>query len=376
MSVRRPTILASLLAIVTLFVFWRTLWVPDLAQSVTEHSAGAGNKLQLQVELEKHVNVRKYGLNFQPNTRSRLPLESTLRQQLAYQFPYEPRKPFPKTIWQTWKVPISDAAFPPNYLKFQESWNERNPTYKHHVLPDEACHELINQLYSTVPDVKEAYNSMPKSILKADFFRYLILFARGGVYSDIDTVGLKPIDTWASANATIYGKPNHTGIVVGIEADPDRPDWSDWYARRIQFCQWTIQAKRGHPLLRQLIAHITDITLARKKNGQLSKVLGKDEGGDVMDWTGPGIWTDSVFEYMNNVVQPQQNLDLQQHEEIIGWQLLTGMTAPIVIDDVMVLPITSFSPGVNQMGAQSPRHPMAYVEHMFLGSWKPEDERM
>ena len=62
-----------------------------------------------------------------------------------------------------------------------------------------------------------------------------------------------------------FRKENRSGLVVGIEADPDRPDWADWYARRIQFCQWTIQLKRGHPMLRELIAKITDITLTRHK---------------------------------------------------------------------------------------------------------------
>lgn len=47
---------------------------------------------------------------------------------------------------------------------------------------------------------------MPKSILKADFFRYLILFARGGVYTDIDTVSLKPIDEWISNNEKYLNK--------------------------------------------------------------------------------------------------------------------------------------------------------------------------
>ncbi|KAK7678401.1 membrane-bound alpha-1,6- mannosyltransferase Initiation-specific [Cerrena zonata] len=194
---------------------------------------------------------------------------------------------------------------------------------------------------------------MPHNILKADFFRYLILFARGGVYSDIDTVSLKPIDTWLSANETLYDKPNNAGLVIGIEADPDRPDWADWYAKRIQFCQWTIQAKKGHPMLRELIAKITELTLERESKGQLRKVLGKDEGGDIMNWTGPA-----------------ENYENKKFDEIISWKTFTGMTMPIGIDDVLVLPITSFSPNVGHMGSKSSNDPMAYVDHRFLGSWK------
>lgn len=361
------------ISIVSLYLFYSTLSIPNLPKTFTEHNS---NRLQFQLEVEQNSDIRQYGFNFQPNLRPSLPVDSTVRQQLSYQFVYEPKKPFPKNIWQTWKVGIDDVDFPKDYKVFAQSWILTNPEYKHYVLPDESCHELINQLYQGVPDVVIAYNSMPKSILKADFFRYLILFARGGVYSDIDTKGLRPISSWISLNETYNDKPNNAGIVVGIEADPDRPDWADWYARRIQFCQWTIQLKKGHPLLRDLIANITDITLTRKTKGQLTKVLGKDEGGDIMNWTGPGIWTDSVFKYLNNIMQPQENFKSKKYDEIIDWKLFTGATQPIVVDDVMVLPITSFSPDVGQMGAQSSLDPMAYAKHMFLGSWKPAEERM
>lgn len=330
------------------------------------------NKLKLIRELEQHTNWKKEGFNFQSNTKARLPVLSTLRQQLAFQFPYEPSRPFEKNIWQTWKVGLDDPTFPLKYKGYQVEWNELNPGYKHYVLPDEECHELIDQLFTPVPDVAKAYRIMPKSILKADFFRYLILFARGGVYSDIDTVGIKPIDDWISAKDKIFKKPNIAGLVVGIEADPDRPDWADWYARRIQFCQWTIQAKKGHPMLKELVARITELTLDREKNGQLNKVLGKDQGGDIMNWTGPGIWTDVVFEYMNNVLQSEENFKTRKYEEIVTWKLFTGIEAPVVMDDVLVLPITSFSPDVNQMGAKSTDDLYCYAKHMFLGSWKDD----
>lgn len=307
------------------------------------------------------------------NKALQLPAFSTLRLQLSFQFPYEPKKGFQKNIWQTWKVGPDSPDFPNKYRSCSDSWTQRNPGYKHNVITDAQCDAMINDIYRTVPDVAEAWNAMPKSILKADFFRYLILFARGGVYSDIDTMGLKPIEQWVSANETIYEKTNDAGLVVGIEADPDRPDWAEWYARRIQFCQWTIQAKKGHPMLRELIGEITELTLDRKKKGQLKKVLGKDVGGDIMNWTGPGIWTDMVFRYMNNIVQPEQNFKTRKYDDIVTWKMFTGLEVPMVLEDVLILPITSFSPDVGQMGAHSSSHPMAYAKHMFLGSWKKGD---
>ena len=54
--------------------------------------------------------------------------------------------------------------------------------------------------------------------------------------------------------------------------------------------------------------------------------------------------------------------------------------------DILVLPITGFSPGIGHMGSQEPDDPHAMVLHHFgthvanlliiEGSWKPDTERM
>lgn len=319
-------------------------------------------KALLDNELKLNKNWRKDGLNFQsqmPYHDDNLPF---LEQQLKLAIPYEPHKPFPKNIWQTWKVDVDDNAFPGRFKTFQETWISKNPDYNHYVITDEQCDTMVEHLYEHVPDVVVAWHLLPKLILKADFFRYLILFARGGVYSDIDTQCLKPIDLWVSGNDKLYKKANHAGLVIGIEADPNRPDWAEWYARRIQFCQWTIQAKKGHPMLRMLVADVTRITLRRKAEDTLDKTVGKDTGGDIMNWTGPGVFTDTVFHYLNGLFGGAGNT--------IRWQLFANLETPMVVEDVMVLPITLFLPGVGQMGAKSSQDPLAYVQHMFLGSWK------
>lgn len=229
----------------------------------------------------------------------------------------------------------------------------------------------------------DAYDALPLPILKADFFRYLILLARGGIYADIDTLALKPATEWLSDNF----KLSDVGMVVGIEADPDREDWSQWYSRRIQFCQWTIQSKPGHPVLREIVANITMETLDRKKAKKLSI-----DHDNVVEWTGPAVWTDAVFEYFND----ETFFDMSTSTGGISWKNFTGMKEPKKVGDVVVLPITSFSPGVGQMGAGEIDDPMAFVHHNFegssgvpfsvkdcsinrlphTGSWKPESERI
>jgi alpha 1,6-mannosyltransferase len=286
---------------------------------------------------------------------SRAPLPD----KLAYQFPYDVEAKFPAYIWQTWKYTPASGHFGENFRPAEASWSELHPGFVHEVITDDVAVHLLRHLYASVPEVLEAYNALPLPVLKADFFRYLILLARGGIYSDIDTYAIRSAIEWLPGNV-----PREAiGLVIGIEADPDRPDWAQWYSRRIQFCQWTIQAKPGHPVLRQIVTNITEQTLEKKKAGKLRSVKDKN----VIEFTGPAVWTDTIFGYMND----ERYFDMATGNGNITWKDFTGMTAPKKIGDVVVLPITSFSPGVGQMGAGEYDDPMAFVKHEFEGRPHP-----
>ena len=278
-----------------------------------------------------------------------------LRDKLAYQFPYDVETKFPAYIWQTWKYTPASGEFGENFRPAEASWSEKHPGFIHEVITDQVSVHLIRHLYASVPEVLDAYNSLPLPVLKADFFRYLILLARGGIYSDIDTYALKSAAEWLPDSVPREA----VGLVVGIEADPDRPDWAEWYSRRIQFCQWTIQSKPGHPVLREIVANITMETLNKKADGTLKTFNGKN----VVDYTGPAVWTDTIFNFLND----ERFFIMKDGQGNITWRDFTGMTTPKKIGDVVVLPITSFSPGVQQMGAGDVDDPMAFVKHEFEG---------
>ena len=280
----------------------------------------------------------------------------SLQEQLRYLYPYDPEGKFPAYIWQTWKAAPSSGDFADELRPQEASWTELHPDFIHEVVTDQTAVHLIRYLYASVPEILEAYNALPIAVLKADFFRYLILLARGGIYSDIDTMALKAAVDWIPSDIP----PSSVGLIVGIEADPDRPDWTSWYSRRIQFCQWTIQAKVGHPVLRNIVASITEDTLRMKKLGILSK---KKIDKSVVEFTGPALWTDMVFSYMNN----PEYFKIENGGKNITWEAFTGIETAKKVGDVVVLPITSFSPGVGQMNAKDVDDPMAFVKHEFEG---------
>ena len=327
----------------------------DAARTKTGHSNNAAstkssNKLDLGGKETKPNNGQQLLQDM-----SRAPLTD----KLAYQFPYDVETKFPAYIWQTWKYTPASGDFGESFRPAEASWSEKHPGFIHEVITDQVAVHLLRHLYASVPEVLEAYNALPLPVLKADFFRYLILLARGGIYSDIDTYALKSTTEWLPA-----GVPREAiGLIIGIEADPDRPDWAQWYSRRIQFCQWTIQSKPGHPVLREIVANITTETLNKKKAGTLKYFKDKN----VIEFTGPAVWTDTIFNYMNNPTY----FDMKTSKGNITWKDFTGMDAAKKVGDVVVLPITSFSPGVQQMGAKDYDDPMAFVKHEFEGKLEP-----
>ncbi|KAI5796260.1 nucleotide-diphospho-sugar transferase [Peziza echinospora] len=356
LTIRRNLIIAVLLIAAIFFLYPRNITPSPATSSQTpveaaRDEAAAGSKNSKPPSSQKQQQLTLAKLQAMP-----------LREQLEYHFPYNVATKFPAYIWQTWKYTPGNMKFEEKFRAAEASWTEKHPTFIHEVITDLVAVHLIKHLYGAVPAVVDAYNALPRAILKADFFRYLILLARGGVYTDIDTHALQPAQEWLPPAF----KTNTIGLVVGIEADPDRPDWAEWYSRRIQFCQWTIQSKPGHPVLREIVANITETTLARRKAGTLDKVM-----ESVVEFTGPAIWTDLIMEYFNNPTY----FDLKSSPEEISWKDFTHIEEAKRVGDVVVLPITSFSPGIKHSGSKEIDDPMAFVFHNFEGSWKPEAER-
>ncbi|KAJ7279099.1 nucleotide-diphospho-sugar transferase [Mycena rebaudengoi] len=274
-----------------------------------------------------------------PNPHDPLSLEALL----ASQFPYDANAALPAHIWQTCKTPpsSSDAV---------TSWSLLNPGFTHHVLTDAAASALVHALYAAVPHVVEAYDALPLPILKADFFRYLVLLAQGGTYSDIDTTALKPLREWLprAGQAEVENNSNSNsatvGLVVGVEADGGKvPNWRAYFTRRVQFCQWTIQAKVGHPVLRAVVANITREAL-RRKNTTWAAAVGKEgegawalEADEIMELTGPAVWTDVVYAYFNDARY------FGHGGSGVTWANFTGLEEGRRVGDTLVLPIASFS---------------------------------
>jgi len=244
----------------------------------------------------------------------------------------------PRLIHRTWKV-SDPLQFPEDVRSSVASFQARNEAVLQLVWSDQACAEFVDAYY---PSAATEFRALPHPVLRADLFRYMVLNIFGGVYSDIDTTLLRAVDDWVSSD---LDPDNPVSLIIGIEADADMSDWNRWYARRLQWCQWTIAAAAGHPVLRYVI----DESLRRIRLAEESSV---------MELTGPGVWTDSVNRWL-------------EQDQGRGWSEFLGLKNAVCVGDAAILTITAFSPGVGHMGSEPASSSRALVEHGFMGSWKP-----
>ncbi|EMG50347.1 HOC1 putative glycosyltransferase HOC1 [Candida maltosa Xu316] len=271
------------------------------------------------------------------------PSSASVREKLTYLYPYDAEARFPAYIWQTWKHGLNDEKFDEKYREGERQWAYKNPGFVHELFNDDTAHTMVRYLYKQVPEVIETFEKFPEVILKMDFFRYLILFAKGGVYADIDTFPIQPIPNWIPENVS----PLDIGLIVGIESDSNSPNWRQDSVRRLQFGQFIMQCKPGHPILREIIAQIVDYS--RKLDTPELTGNTNEKIQTIMKWTGSARFTDVVFQYLNDYL-------LSGIFETINWQQLHNLNVPKLMGDVLVLPQKTFA-------ADNEKDQLAFAKH-------------
>ncbi|KAG4440091.1 hypothetical protein IFR05_004434 [Cadophora sp. M221] len=228
-----------------------------------------------------------------------------------------------------------------------------NPSLRREILTDYSSDTYVKSFYSHRPDIVNMYLSLTVPILKADFLRYLILFAEGGIWSDLDvSCEDVPIEEWIPEK---YRKD--TAVVVGLEFDDD--DWGHDDYLRTQFASWMIMAKPGSPHFEMVIQDVMKgLWDTAKENDVSISGVTYQMISDVVDVTGPKRMTRSIV----------RSLELQLKEPI-GDKNTSGLTEPRLIDDVLILPSTAFA--ARQADYPEDRGPVL-VTHHYAGTWKNE----
>ena len=137
----------------------------------------------------------------------------------------------PKNIFQTFK----SKKLP--FITRWHIWNIRrqNPDYQYFLYDDEDIKEFFKDEFP--PEYLKAYNQLTIGAAKADFFRYAILFKRGGVYLDIDSGISQPLNKLIlPTDVALLSKERHVYL----------------------YCQWALIFEKGHPFLKRTLELVLD----------------------------------------------------------------------------------------------------------------------
>ncbi len=98
-----------------------------------------------------------------------------------------PGEAIPKVIHYTWK----SRELTPFFRECKQTIESHHPQWQHKLWLDEDMLTLVDQSF---PQYSERFRLLPKFIMRVDTFRYMLLHAHGGVYSDLDVIAYRPYD--------------------------------------------------------------------------------------------------------------------------------------------------------------------------------------
>ncbi|KAI6831956.1 hypothetical protein KC332_g5864 [Hortaea werneckii] len=262
----------------------------------------------------------------------------------------------PHKIWQTWKT--APHGLNEELIKLSKSWIDMNPDYRYELVTDDASVTYVRERFNHRQDIIEVFEQTTDRVLRADLTRYLTLLGDGGVYTDIDTDCTKPIREWFPRE--LHGS---VGLVLGVEYDSQGGEIRKDFNLPVQLCQWTIMATPGHQVLQNVVETVVSKLSADQVN--LESIPSHDLQY-VLETTGPRMFTVAVLESLTS-----QLSRMVTHEEI------SNLTAPKLIGDTLILPISAFGSGQDHSGSKPWGNDEQLMSHHYFGfkGWKLEHNR-
>jgi inositol phosphorylceramide mannosyltransferase catalytic subunit len=219
----------------------------------------------------------------------------------------------PKILHQTWRT----AELPSPYAEWRAGWIANHPDWTHRLYDDADMRRVVadraSQWLST-------FDTLPRMIQRADFFRYLAVYLDGGMYADIDMISYLPCDPLLKGASCVLGIENHISTPLQRRLGYQRP----W-----QLANFIFAAAPGHPLLAALLETIA---------ARAATPVANDH--DVQEITGPRLLTRIAYAVPANVRGP-----------------------------IRVLPQINWNPprAYPRVGPLAPR---MHARHLCSGSWR------
>lgn len=276
--------------------------------------------------------------------------------------PPKVRDTFPKKIWQSWKD--DPLHFERKHADVARSWTdqERNPDYRYEVLTDGNEMQYVEEHFGLTgfnrPDIVDFFRDVKDSIVKADLLRYLIMYAEGGLWADIDVEALKPMSKFIPPR---YDQKD-IDMVIGVEID--EPDWWEHHIlgpKCRSFCQWTFMCKPQQPVMMRLVENIMTWLGAVAKNQTVPISEVHLDFDQIISGTGPSAFTEAILAEMNILAQ-------KNHEKEVKWDDFHDISESKVVSRVLVLTVEAFAAGQGHSESGTHDSKTALVRHNYHAS--------
>ena len=273
---------------------------------------------------------------------------------------------FPSNLFYT--VPEKDNIRATASARIEECKKLNSPNYNVQIYGDDECRQFVSEHY---PQFLFSYDALPEPVMRADMWRYLILHKYGGVYLDSDMQCLHEFNRWASMLLPLHSRQQslNIGAMVGIEFRGNIPeDEQEGMPKAIQFVQWTLAGKAGHPIFYHTAEKIHQLI----SNGGYQ---GGDEQTNVIYGTGPGVFTEAVLEYMveqGRIENTQWTMDPKPthvFRHLVEDSTLTEATNEMV-GDLAIVDKNAFA----RVNRATEGAGQAYAHHKFAASWRKRNK--
>ncbi|KAI5461826.1 glycosyltransferase family 32 protein [Mariannaea sp. PMI_226] len=292
----------------------------------------------------------------------------------------------PLIVHQTWKT-SQISTWNVEILSWVEIWlkdataTERGRPMAYLFWDDDG---IMTFMQHYEKDFVDSFMSYFTPVERADIFRILVCKWLGGIYADVDTEPLRHPSAWINQSDISPWTDPETGISYGVstsgtasnnlekirpvnllwglEADTDPASSTHWrmgYTYPIQLTQWALASAQNHPVLTQFMEQLN----ARLRNETSDDLEVQSIKADPLTRTGPAAVTLATMTWLESQIG-------------FRWNALTGLKdggKAKLVSDVLVLPITGFSPGrgsYGNMGSKPASDPAAKLYHHARGSWR------
>jgi len=180
---------------------------------------------------------------------------------------YDPHAPVNKTLFRFW---CSDNKYEQcggrNSSKENSDRTMSNLVgWTEEVFSTERGLEYISNNFGDDHPISVAYSSINDKldIMRADLFRYIVVYMEGGLYLDMKSCVNSTIPDIPDGKSLVVSPWPTTGIDPLLSLVASVPPYNNAFPKG-EYVNWMIYARKGSPILWEVISNITDLILRCK----------------------------------------------------------------------------------------------------------------